>query len=146
MLLFGLVTVFFGNFGQSFFISWYGASLQAELGLSASAYGTAYSAATLVSGLIIMAIGGLIDRVSVRLFATVVACGLILAALLMWQVNSLFSLVIALFLLRFCGQGLLPHTAITTMGRYFSLNRGKAISLAVNGVPLGEMILPSLKC
>lgn len=144
MLLFGLMTVFFGNFGQSFFISWYGASLQAELGLSASVYGTAYSAATLVSGLIIMAIGGLIDRVSVRFFATVVACGLILAALLMWQVNSLFSLVIALFLLRFCGQGLLPHTAITTMGRYFSLNRGKAISLAVNGVPLGEMILPSL--
>jgi MFS family permease len=67
-----------------------------------------------------------------------------LAALLMWQVSSLPSLVIALFLLRFCGQGLLPHTAITTMGRYFSLNRGKAISLAVNGVPLGEMLLPSL--
>ncbi|MHA7879716.1 MAG: MFS transporter [Saccharospirillum sp.] len=138
------MTVFFGNFGQSFFISWYGASLQTELGLSASAYGTAYSAATLVSGLTIMAIGGLIDRVSVRLFATAVACGLMLAALLMWQVSSLPSLVIALFLLRFCGQGLLPHTAITTMGRYFSLNRGKAISLAVNGVPLGEMLLPSL--
>lgn len=144
MLTFGLLTVFFGNFGQSFFISWYGASLQADLGLSASGYGAAYSAATLVSGLTIMVVGGFVDRVSVRLFMSVVALGLITAALLMWQVSSVASLVVALFLLRFCGQGLLPHTAITTMGRYFSVNRGKAISVATNGVPLGEMLLPSL--
>lgn len=144
MLLFGLFTVFIGNFGQSFFISWYGASIQQQLGLSAAAYGSAYSGATLVSGLTIMVIGGAVDKFPLRRFVTLVAVGLTLAALLMWRVDSLLSLVIALFLLRFCGQGLMPHTAMTAIGRYFSLNRGKATSIAGNGVPLGEMILPSI--
>ena len=144
MLLFGLFTVFIGNFGQSFFISWYGASIQQQLGLSAAAYGSAYSGATLVSGLTIMVIGGAVDKFPLRRFVTLVAVGLTVAALLMWRVDSLLSLVIALFLLRFCGQGLMPHTAMTAIGRYFSLNRGKATSIAGNGVPLGEMILPSI--
>lgn len=144
MLIFGLMTVFFGNFGQSFFISWYGTAIQEQLGLSAATYGSAYSAATLVSGLTILVVGGLIDRIELRWFITAAALGLTVAALLMWQVGSLPSLVIALFLLRFCGQGMMPHTAMTTMGRYFSHNRGKATSVAGNGVPLGEMILPSL--
>lgn len=144
MLIFGLATVFFGNFGQSFFISWYGASIQSDLGLSAAAYGSAYSGATLVSGLTIMAIGGAIDRVALHWFITFAALGLTLAALLMWQMASLPTLIIALFLLRFCGQGLMPHTAMTTMARYFSINRGKAISVAGTGVPLGEIVLPSI--
>lgn len=144
MLLFGLFTVFIGNFGQSFFISWYGAAIQDQLGLSAAVYGSAYSGATLVSGLTIMVIGGAVDKFPLRRFVALVAVGLTIAALLMWRVDSLLSLVVALFLLRFCGQGLMPHTAMTTMGRYFSVNRGKAISVAGNGVPLGEMILPSI--
>lgn len=144
MLVFGLLTVFFGNFGQSFFISWYGSAIQEQLGLSAATYGSAYSGATLVSGLTILAVGGIVDRIALRWFITLAALGLTCAALLMWQVSSLTSLVVALFLLRFCGQGLMPHTAMTTMGRYFSVNRGKAISIAGNGVPLGEMLLPAL--
>lgn len=144
MLVFGLITVFFGNFGQSFFISWYGSAIQEQLGLSAATYGSAYSGATLVSGLTILAVGGIVDRIALRWFITLAALGLTCAALLMWQVSSLPSLVIALFLLRFCGQGLMPHTAMTAMGRYFSVNRGKAISIAGNGVPLGEMLLPAI--
>lgn len=144
MLFFGLLTVFFGNFGQSFFISWYGASIQSDLGLSAAAYGSAYSAATLVSGLTILAFGGAIDRIALRWFITIAAAGLTLAAVLMWRMASLPTLVLALFLLRFCGQGLMPHTAMTSMARYFSLNRGKAISVAGTGVPLGEIVLPSI--
>lgn len=144
MLSFGLLTVFFGNFGQSFFISWYGASIQEQMGLSAAAYGSAYATATLISGLLIFFAGGLIDRLPLRLFLTLAALGLTLAALVMWRVNSYVSLLAGLFLLRFCGQGLLPHTAMTTMARYFSDNRGKASSIASNGVPLGEMILPTL--
>ena len=144
MLSFGLLTVFFGNFGQSFFISWYGASIQQQMGLSAAAYGSAYAGATLVSGLLIFFAGSLIDRLPLRLFLTIAALGLTTAALLMWQVDSYLSLLFAIFLLRFCGQGLLPHTAMTTMARYFSDNRGKASSIASNGVPIGEMILPSM--
>jgi len=144
MLSFGLLTVFFGNFGQSFFISWYGASIQQQMGLSAAAYGSAYASATLASGLLIFFAGSLIDKLPLRLFVTLAALGLTVAALLMWQIESYLSLLAALFLLRFCGQGLLPHAAMTTMARYFSDNRGKASSIASNGVPIGEMLLPTL--
>lgn len=142
MVSFGLLAVFVGNFGQSFFISWYGAEIQKSLGLSASLYGSAYSMATLISGFCIMFIGGVIDKVSLPKFITAAVFGVSVAAVLMWQANSLITLVLGLFLLRFCGQGLLPHTAMTAIGRYFSYNRGKAISFASNGVPLGEVFLP----
>tara|TARA_R110000851_G_scaffold90253_1_gene196852 strand:- start:37846 stop:39081 length:1236 start_codon:yes stop_codon:yes gene_type:complete len=144
ILIFGVMTVFMGNFGQSFFISWFGDSFKESLGLSATSYGTAYSMATLASGLLIMWIGGSIDKVSLEKFILFCTIGLSLAALTLWQTNNLTTLVVGLFLLRFFGQGLFPHTAITTMMKRFSLNRGKGVSVATTGVPLGEIILPSI--
>ncbi|PKH03717.1 MFS transporter [Psychromonas sp. MB-3u-54] len=144
ILIFGMMTVFMGNFGQSFFISWFGSSFQESLGLSATSYGTAYSTATLASGLLLMWIGGSIDKVSLEKFVIFCTIGLSLAALTLWQANNLTMLVIGIFLLRFFGQGLFPHTAITTMMKTFSLNRGKGLSVATTGIPLGEILLPSL--
>tara|TARA_B100000809_G_scaffold19840_1_gene17450 strand:+ start:18818 stop:20041 length:1224 start_codon:yes stop_codon:yes gene_type:complete len=144
MLIFGMMTVFMGNFGQSFFVSWFGSSFQESLGLSATSYGSAYSMATLASGLLLMWIGGSIDKISLEKFIVFCTLGLFLAALTLWQTNNLTMLVIGLFLLRFFGQGLFPHTAITTMIKEFSLNRGKGLSVATAGVPLGEIILPSI--
>jgi MFS family permease len=144
ILIFGIMTVFMGNFGQSFFISWFGSSFQESLGLSATSYGTAYSTATLASGLLLMWIGGSIDKVSLEKFVIFCTIGLSLAALTLWQANNLTMLVIGLFLLRFFGQGLFPHTAITTMMKTFSFNRGKGLSVATTGIPLGEIVLPSL--
>ena len=63
LLGFGFLTVFWGNFGQSFFIAWFGAEIQQELGLSAGVYGAAYSAATLLSALTVVWAGGLVDRI-----------------------------------------------------------------------------------
>ena len=143
LLAFGMITVFWGNFGQSFFISWYGASFQESLQLSATAYGSAYSTATLVSGILLMWVGAAIDRISLRWFVTFSAAGLLIATISLSQIETLTGLVICLFMLRFFGQGLLPHTGITTMAREFSLNRGKAVSIASTGVPLGEILLPS---
>jgi len=144
ILLFGMMTVFMGNFGQSFFISWFGNSFQESLGLSATSYGSAYSMATLVSGLLLMSLGGSIDKISLEKSILICTLGLSLAALTLWQSNHIVTLVLGLFLLRFFGQGLFPHTALTTMMKTFSLNRGKSLSIASTGVPIGEIILPSL--
>ncbi|HEX7026956.1 MAG TPA: MFS transporter, partial [Gammaproteobacteria bacterium] len=142
MLGFGFITVFWGNFGQSFFVSWFGTGIQTSLGLSATAYGSAYSAATLASGIVIMAVGGIIDRVPLRRFSTGVALGLMSAALVLSFASNLMLLVAGFFLLRLFGQGLLPHTGFTTMARFFDENRGKAVSIAGSGIPLGEILLP----
>lgn len=143
LITFGFATVFFGNFGQSFFLAWFGAGIQLSLSLSASDYGLIYALATLASGLLIMALGGLIDRWPLQRFSLLAATGLILACLVMSQLDSIVALALGLFLLRLCGQGLMPHTAQTTMARYFGPDRGKALSLSASGVAVGEVILPS---
>lgn len=144
MLAFGLLSVFWGNFGQSFFVSWYGAGIQKSLGLTATTYGSAYSAATFASGMTLILVGGLIDRMPLGRFATIVALGLTSAALVLSAADNLVILTAGFFLLRLFGQGLFPHTGITAMARHFEANRGKAISIAISGVPLGEVVLPLL--
>jgi predicted MFS family arabinose efflux permease len=49
---------------------------------------------------------------------------------------------VALFGLRLTGQGLLALTSSTTMARVFVQGRGRALSLAALGYPLGEALLP----
>lgn len=144
LLAFGFASIFWGNFGQSFFISWYGASIQTSLDLSAGRYGGIYAAATLSSGLLIMIFGGMIDRWPLRRFVTWAALGLALACLAMAAALNPLMLFVGFFLVRLCGQGLLPHTAQTTMARFFDAHRGKALSISASGVPLGEALLPAL--
>lgn len=142
MLGFGFLAVFWGNFGQSFFISWFGAGIQESLELSASAYGAIYSAATLASAVTVVWLGGLIDRVPLKKYTIGVALGLSLAAFTLSLAHHVFVLLAGFYLLRLFGQALLPHTGMTTISRYYKQNRGKAISIASSGVPAGEVVLP----
>lgn len=143
MLGFGFITVFWGNFGQSFFVSWFSNDIQSSLGLSATTYGSAYSTATLASGFVIMLTGGIIDRVPLRRFTTGIALGLTSAAFVLSFADNLALLITGFFLLRLFGQGLLPHAGFTTMARYFDDDRGKAVSIAGSGIPFGEVLLPA---
>jgi len=38
-------------------------------------------------------------------------------------------LVIAIYLLRLAGQGMMSHTAMTAMGRWFVAERGRAVAV-----------------
>ncbi|CAG35609.1 hypothetical membrane protein [Desulfotalea psychrophila LSv54] len=139
---FGFLAVFFGNFGQSFFLAWFGSDIQQTLGLSAGDYGLAYSLATLGSALSLLWLGGLIDRVSVAKYVAGITIGLAASAIFMSQVSGVVGLVCGFYGLRLCGQGLLPHTGQTIMVKHFSKSRGKALGIAISGVPVGEVILP----
>ena len=46
--------------------------------------------------------------------------------------------------MRFSGQGLMSHTATTTISRYFTISRGKALSVGWFGLSTAEFILPVL--
>jgi predicted MFS family arabinose efflux permease len=144
LLGFGFATVFWGNFGQSFFIGWFGADIQSSLGLSASLYGSAYSGATLVAAFGVVWLGGLVDRIPLRTYALAVTLGLAAAALVLSRTQSAWELIAGFMLLRLFGQALLPHTGMSSMARYFDADRGKAISVAMSAVPLGEIVLPIL--
>ena len=46
--------------------------------------------------------------------------------------------------MRFSGQGMMSHTATTTISRYFTKSRGKALSAGWFGLSSAEFILPVL--
>jgi MFS family permease len=144
LLGFGFTAVFWGNFGQSFFVAWFGADIQRSLGLTAGEYGSAYSLATLASAVVVIWAGGLIDRLALRTYTLLMALGLAMGVLVLSQANGLLLLLFGFFLLRLFGQALLPHTGITSMTRYFDQSRGKAISVSMSAVPAGEIVLPIL--
>ena len=99
-LAFGFLAVFWGNFGQTFFVGVFSASIQDSLGLSAGIYGGVYSIATLASALTVVWAGSLIDRVPLRAYSTCVCLGLACASLLMWQADGIILLALGFFGLR----------------------------------------------
>ncbi len=141
-LAFGFATAFFSAFGQTFFIAVFSGELRTEFGLSHGEFGSVYSLATVASGAILIWAGRQIDRFPLGLFSGLV-CGLLgLACLSMAWAPSLAVLGLAIFICRLAGQGLMSHTALTSMARYFERDRGKAISIANLGFPTGQAVFP----
>lgn len=141
-LAFGVLLAFFSSFGQTYFIALFGAEVRGAFALSHGDFGAIYAAATLASAAALIWAGRKIDDLDLRLYTALICAGLIVACASMALVPAAWALFGAIFLLRFTGQGLLSHTAITSMARYFAENRGKAISVASMGFPAGEAVLP----
>jgi MFS family permease len=142
LLLAGFLLALFSSFGQTFFIALFGAEIRGELGLSHGGFGMVYSSATLASGLLMLWLGALLDRVSLRAYAAIATAVLAGACVLLATVESTLLLLLALFGLRLSGQGMMSHASVTGMARAFGRNRGKAIALASLGHPAGEAVLP----
>src|SRR3546814_11653425 len=64
------------------------------------------------------------------------------ACILLAVAPNVALLVVALYLLRLFGQGMMTETALTEVGRWFVASRGRAIALIVQGLQLGSAILP----
>ena len=79
-----------------------------------------------------------------RNFVLIISFGLVFGITILCSSNSVIFLYIAIFLLRLFGQGLMPHASMTSMTRYYSYDRGKAISISSLGLPLGEIALPTI--
>lgn len=139
---FGLLLAFASSFGQTFFIALFGAEIRTAFGLSHGGFGTIYSLATLTSALALVWLGRKIDDLDLRLYSALVCVGVVGACFLMGMAASVVLLALAIFLLRLTGQGLLGHTAATSMARYFGGQRGKAVSIASVGHSAGEALLP----
>ncbi len=140
----GFLLCFFSSFGQTFFISLSGGQIRAEYGLSNGEFGGLYMIATLASALTLPFLGRLVDRTTVSRTALVVMPSLATACLLMAWSESVLWLALSIYLLRLFGQGMMTHTSLTAMGRWFSSTRGRAVSLATLGHQTGEALLPLL--
>ena len=142
LLLFGTLASLASAPGQTLVISLFNADIRAAFNLSHGEFGTAYMLATLASAAVILWSGKLIDRFDLRVVFGVTTTGLCLACLIAGSSTGWISLLLALFLLRHFGQGLMTHIAITSVNRYYQTVRGKASAIVNQGFTLAEATLP----
>ena len=142
VILFGFIFTFFSSFGQSFFLGLFNSSIRDALSITHGQFGTIYASATLLSSLVIIWVGKKIDDIDVFKFGTFVTLLLSFSCYFFSKVSSVTFLFIAIFLMRFSGQGLMSHTATTTISRYFTKSRGRALSIGWFGLSTAEFILP----
>ena len=142
VIIFGFIFTFFSSFGQSYFIGMFNSSIRADLSITHGQFGTIYASATLLSSLILIWIGKKIDDMEVFKFSMFVVILLSFASYFFSMIKVIPLLFIGIFLLRLSGQGLMSHTATTTVSRFFEKKRGKALSITWLGLSAAEFILP----
>lgn len=138
----GYLLTLFSGFGQTFFISLSSGNLRAEFGLSHGDFGLLYMIATLASASVLPWVGRSVDVYPIQRVAAAVVIGLTLCCAMMASVSSVWMLFVVIFGLRLTGQGMMTHISLTAMGRWFSAQRGRAVSLAVLGFPTAEAVFP----
>jgi len=144
IIIFGFIFTFFSSFGQSFFLGIFNSSIREELSISHGQFGSIYASATLFSSFLLIWLGKKIDDVDILKFALFVILLLSFSCFVFSKISSISFLFLAIFLMRFSGQGMMSHTATTTISRYFTKSRGKALSSGWFGLSTAEFILPVL--
>ncbi len=144
VIIFGFIFTFFSSFGQSFFLGLFNSSIRETLSITHGQFGSIYASATLLSSFILIWVGKKIDDINIFRFALYVTLLLAFSCFFFSKISSIVFLFIAVFLMRFSGQGLMSHTATTTISRFFTKSRGKALSIGWFGLSTAEFILPVL--
>ena len=138
----GFLLCLFSSYGQTFYIALSSGGIREELDLSHGDFGWVYMFATLASAASIPFTGRLADTMRIERYVIFVITGLGLSMLVLAHADHVAVLFVALAALRMFGQGLMSHAAMTAMGRWFTLTRGKAVSTAALGHQVGESVMP----
>jgi MFS family permease len=141
-LTFGLVTMFFSSFGQTFFLSFFNLGIERSLNISSNELAKIYGIATLLSGLGLPWLGRKLDITSTKLYSVAVALVVSFAFMLLAYAQNIAVLLFSLVLIRLFGQSLLPMSAMTFMTRNFGRFRGRALSISSFGRSIAEGFLP----
>ena len=144
VILFGFIFTFFSSFGQSFFLGLFNSSIRDTLSITHGQFGSIYASATLISSLILVWFGKKIDDINILKFSYLVIILLAFSCFFFSKISSIYYLFFAILLMRFSGQGMMSHTASTTISRFFTKSRGKALSTSWFGLSTSEFILPVL--
>ena len=142
IIVFGFIFTFFSAFGQSFFIGVFNSSIRTDLSITHGQFGTIYALATLLSSFTLIWVGKKIDDFKLISFSLFVIILLFFSSIFFSFVNGIYLLFVGIFLLRLSGQGLMAHTASTSISRYFDKSRGKALSATWLGLSGAEFIMP----
>jgi MFS family permease len=140
----GALMTFSTGFGQTYFISIFAGELRSEFDLSHGQWGGIYTAGTAMSAALMLMVGQMVDKMTIRRAATVILVMFSIVCAAMSLNTHAPLLILLIFGLRFCGQGMLGHIAMVAAGRWYAENRGKAVSFISLGFSIGEAVLPIL--
>ena len=144
VIIFGFIFTFFSSFGQSFFLGLFNSSIRETLSITHGQFGSIYASATLLSSIILVWFGKKIDDINILKFSYLVIILLAFSCFFFSKISSVYFLFLAILFMRFSGQGMMSHTASTTISRFFTKSRGKALSTSWFGLSTSEFILPVL--
>ena len=140
---FGFAIAFASAPGQTFFVSLSAGAIRREFGLEHLEFSALYTAATVLSALLMLRLGGLADRPGFVRTTLWTLASMGVACMLMAGAVHVAVVGVALAVLRVSGQGMLGHLAMTGLGRCFTSMRGRALAIASLGYPCAEGLLPS---
>ena len=140
----GLFLIFSSSVGQTFFISLFSGDIRNAFNLSHGMFGIIYSVATLTSATLFFWLGKLTDQFNLTVLGLITLGILSGFSFLLSSADTLHILFLSLLGLRLFGQSMISHIAVTAMARWFSKKRGRALSIALMGHPIGEALFPSL--
>lgn len=143
-LLMCALTVFFSGPGQTYFTSVFLDHYIADFGWSRSMISGLYSAATLLSGLLLFSVGRLADKYGSRTITLIAALLLGISSFLSSMLASPIMLFIVFFMGRLNGQGALSLMPSTIIPRWFNRRRALAFSLMSLGSVVGSAFIPPL--
>ena len=81
LLIYGFVIVFFGSYGQTFYIALFNEDIRNFYNLTDGQFGFVYAVATLVSSFLFINFAKLIDKIELRIYSTLIIIGLALACI-----------------------------------------------------------------
>ncbi|MBC6717522.1 MULTISPECIES: MFS transporter [Aurantimonas] len=138
----GFLLCFFSSFGQTFFVSLSNGDIRRDYDLTNGEFGMIYMLATLASAATLPFLGWTLDRYPAWRVAAVTVVCLAIATLAMAVSSSVPLLILAIYLLRLFGQGMMTEISMTTTGRWFAANRGRAMALVTLGNHAGTGFFP----
>ena len=80
---FGYCTAFISTFGQTFYIAMYSGEIRETFNLSHGGFANVYAIGTLSSGLLLIWLGKLIDRIDLRFYSILLCFGMAFACIFM---------------------------------------------------------------
>lgn len=138
----GVLLTWSSSFGQTYFIALSAGHLRDAFGLSQTGWGLIYTCGTLLSAVMLIQAGPLADRLRIRTLAVFVLAGFSIMCVAMAAVSHWLLLIPIIFGLRFSGQGMMSHLALTAMGRWYRAERGRALAVASLGFAIAESMWP----
>jgi MFS family permease len=142
-LAFGLLHTIAATIGQTFVISLFLPGIKESFGLGDAQVALLFTLTTVASAAALWKVGPWIDRADVVRYSLWCAFLLALACTALALARELGVFVLGLVCLRLAGNGLLTHVALTATARYFTAERGKALSIVMLGSSIGEAALPA---